>query len=78
MKKYKYLSYIFMILAILLSNVMCATVAYNYCNMQWGIQYCGYSAPASAAFLLIIPYTVGIAICAILAWVYNKRNHKIM
>jgi len=76
MKKYKYLSYIFMILAILLSNVMCATVAYNYCNMQWGIQYCGYSAPASAAFLLIIPYAVGIAICVILAWVFYKRNQQ--
>jgi len=78
MKKYKYLSYIFMILAILLSNVMCAAVAYDYCNMQWGIQYCGYSAPASAAFLLIIPYAVGIAICVILAWALYKRSHKII
>ncbi len=78
MKKYKYLSYIFMVLAILLSNVMCATVAYDYCNIQWGIQYCGYSAPTSAAFLLIIPYAVGIAICAILACLFYKRSHKIM
>ncbi len=78
MKKYKYLSYIFMILAILLSNVMCATVAYNYCNMQWGIQYYAYGAPAGVAFLLIIPYAVGIAICVILAWFFYKRNHKTM
>lgn len=78
MKKYKYLSYIFMIFAILLSNVMCATVAYNYCDMQWGIQYCGYSAPARTAFLLIIPYTAGIVICVILALAFYKRSHKIM
>ncbi len=74
MQKYKYLSYIFMALAILLSNVMCAAVAYNYCNMQWGIQYEGYSAPANIAFLLVIPYAVGIVICVILACFFNKKQ----
>lgn len=78
MKKYRYLSYIFAILAILMSNVMCALVAYSYCNMQWGIKYSCYSAPASVAFLLIIPYAVGISICAVLAWIFNKRSHKTM
>lgn len=74
MKKYKYLSYIFMALAILLSNVMCAVVAYNYCNMLWGIRYEGYSAPANVAFLLVIPYAVGIAICVILAYYFRKKE----
>lgn len=74
MKKYKYLTYIFMALAILLSDVMCAAVAYNYCNMQWGIRYGGYSAPANVAFLLVIPYAVGISICVILAWFLNKKK----
>lgn len=74
MQKYKYLSYIFMALAILLSNVMCAAVAYNYCNMQWGIRYEGYSAPANVAFLLVIPYAVGIVICVILACFFNKKQ----
>ena len=74
MKKYKYLSYIFMALAILLSNVMCAVVAYNYCNMLWGIRYEGYSAPANVAFLLVIPYAVGIAICVILAYFFRKKE----
>lgn len=73
MKKYKYLSYVFIALAVLLSNVMCATVAYNYCNMQWGIKYAGFSAPASTAFLLAIPYAIGIVICAILAWFFSKK-----
>ena len=78
MKKYKYLSYVFMALAILLSNVMCATVAYNYCNMQWKIRYEAYGAPANVAFLFVIPYAAGIAICAILAQLFCKRYHKIM
>ena len=60
-----------------MSNVMCASVAYSYCNMQWGIKYSCYSAPASVAFLLIIPYAVGISICAVLAWIFNKRSHKL-
>lgn len=73
MKKYKYLSYVFIALAILLSNVMCATVAYNYCNMKWGIKYAGFGAPASTAFLLTIPYAIGIVICVILAWFFSKK-----
>ncbi len=74
MKKYKYLSYIFIALAILLSDVMCATVAYDYCAMQRGMN----SAPASVAFLLAIPYAIGIAICVILAWVFCIRHRKMM
>lgn len=76
MKKYKYLSYVFTGLAILLSNVMCAAVAYNYCNMQWAIQYKGFSAPAGIAFLLLIPYTAGAVICAALAWLFHKKSQK--
>lgn len=76
MKGYKYLSYIFTALAILLSNVMCAVVAYDYCSMQWGIRYLGYSAPANIVFLLIIPYGGGIAICAILALVFHQKYRK--
>lgn len=41
---------LFIVLAILLSDIMCAVVAYNYCALQWGGRYAGYSAPASTAF----------------------------
>lgn len=78
MKKCKYLSCVFVALAILLSDVMCATVAFNYCDMQWRILYDGYSAPAGVAFLLVIPYAIGIVICVILAWVFYKRYRKSM
>lgn len=76
MKKYKYLSYIFIGFAIFLSDIMCATVAYNYCNMQWEIQFAGFSAPPSVAFLLIIPYAAGIVICTVLGWFFLRKYRK--
>lgn len=78
MKKYKYLIALFAVLAILLSNVMCAAVAYNYCTLQWCGQYGGCSAPASTAFLLCIPYGVGVIICVILVWIFYKKHQKII
>lgn len=70
------LSAVFAILAILLSDVMCAVVAYNYCDMLWGIKYACYSAPANTAFLLVIPYTIGIAVCVALAIVFKRFGRK--
>ncbi|MGN0413877.1 MAG: hypothetical protein ACI4FX_00105 [Agathobacter sp.] len=66
-------SVIFILLAILLSDMMCAVVAYNYCDMLWGIKYAGYSAPASTAFLVGIPYAVGIAVCSVLAIIFKRK-----
>lgn len=74
MKQHKYLSYLFAGLAILLSDVMCAAVAYSYCDMRWGIRYAAYGAPASAAFLLAVPYAAGIAICAAFAVLFHKKR----
>ena len=74
MKKYKYLAALYAALAVLLSNAMCAAVAYNYCAHQLGGQYAGYSAPADTAFLLGIPYGIGIAICAALAWLFHRKH----
>lgn len=76
MKKYKNLAYLFAALAILLANVMCAAVAYNYCALQWGGKYACYSAPAWAAFIYCIPYGIGIAICVLLAWFFNKKSQE--
>ena len=45
----KALSRTFAVLAILLSDVMCAAVAFSYCDMLWGIRYASYSAPASCS-----------------------------
>lgn len=72
----KVLSKVFGILAIILSDIMCAVVAYNYCELVWGGKYAGYSAPTSTAFLLAIPYLIGIVICVVLAVVFKKRAEK--
>ena len=73
----KKISYLFIVLAILLSDIMCAVVAYNYCALQWGGQYAAYSTPASAAFLYFVPYGIGIIFCIILArFFYKKQENK--
>ena len=74
----KKLSLILGVLAIVLSNVMCAVVAFNYCDLMWGAKYAGYSVPTSTAFLYAIPYVVGIVVCIVLACVFFKKcnNNK--
>lgn len=74
MKKYQHLAYLFAALAILLSDVMCATVAHSYCVLQLGQQY--YSAPAYVAFFQCIPYGMGIVICVALAYFFHKKRQK--
>lgn len=73
LKKYKWLSIVFASLGILLSNVMCAVVAFNYCDYLYGIKYCGWSAPSWVTFFLAIPFVIGIVICIILAYIFNKK-----
>ncbi|MCR4787477.1 MAG: hypothetical protein K5888_02720 [Lachnospiraceae bacterium] len=69
----KRLSICFIVLAVLLSDIMCAVVAYSYCDMQWGIQYAGYSVPAWIALLLGIPFLIGIAVCIALSIFFKKK-----
>lgn len=70
----KKISNILSLLAILLGNVMCAVVAYQYAAMQWGIRYAGYSAPAATALLYAIPYAVAITACALAAHTLRKAG----
>lgn len=69
----KTISNLFLILAVLLSDVMCAVVAYNYCDMMWGIKYAGYSAPVSTAFGVAIPFAIAIVVCVVIALYFKKR-----
>ena len=70
----KIISTLFWILAVLLSDVMCAVVAYNYCDMLWGIKFAGYSAPASVAFLTAIPFAAAIVVCVVLALYFKAKS----
>ncbi len=72
----KKLSVLFAVLAVLLSDVMCAVVAYNYSQMLCAIAHCGTSAPASVAFLLAIPFLIGIFVCLMLAWIFGCKKMK--
>ena len=72
----KKLSIVFWVLAALLSDVMCTVVAYNYCALQWGGKYAGYSAPASTAFIYAIPFALGIIVSIVLAIICGKKAVK--
>lgn len=69
----KKLSILFSALAVLLSDMMCAVVAYNYRDMLCGIEHMGYSAPAGTAFLYAVPFVAGIVICIVLAVIFHKK-----
>ncbi len=70
----KKLSYLFATLAIVLSDIMCFVVAYNYRDMLCGTEHAGYSAPAGTAFLYAIPFVAGIIACIILAIRFHKKS----
>lgn len=40
-----------LLIAVILSHIMCGVVAYNYCDMEWKIKMAGNSAPASTMVL---------------------------
>ena len=69
----KKLQHLFLTLALILSHLMCITVAYNYRDMLCGIEHSGFSAPAEVAFLGIIPYAAAILLCGILVYVCKKK-----
>lgn len=64
----KFVRRLLIILALLLSHIMFAVVAYNYCGMLCGTEHSGYSAPASVAFIYAIPFVVGIVACIFFAY----------
>ena len=67
------LSRVFTALTLLLTHTACAATAYSYS----GLQHCtGCSAPVSTAFLLLIPYGAGAALCALLAWHFHRKHRK--
>jgi hypothetical protein len=72
--KMKKLWILFIVLAVILSDVMCAVVAYSYCDLVWGGKYAGYSAPPSTAFAFAIPFLIAIAVCLAVAYVLRKKG----
>ncbi len=69
----KKLSFLFAGIAVILSDIMCFTVAHSYRGMLCGIEHAGFSAPAGTAFLYALPFLAGIILCAALAVRFNKK-----
>ena len=67
---------VFAVIAVLLSNIMCAFVAFTYRDMLCGIEHLGYSAPASVAFLYAIPFMIGIAVCIVIAITFYRKSKQ--
>ena len=63
-------------LALVLSQAACVVVAYDYRDMLCGISHGGYSAPAWVAFLELIPFALGVILCAVLALVFHKKSKE--
>ena len=61
------------LLICLVAIIAGAVIAYNYCDMMWGIKYAGYSAPVSTAFLVAIPFAIAIVVCVVIALYFKKR-----
>jgi len=73
MEKTKPWAIVFAAIGLILSHAMCAHVAFAYCDGLWGIACRGYSAPASVAFFLLIPYLSGMIVSFVLAWIFGKK-----
>ena len=76
MNKYRVLSVIFAVLAVILLVIMGITVIYNYTAMLYDIRYLGFSAPANSPFLLIIPYGLAIIVSLVLSSFFRRRDVK--
>ena len=74
----KKLSYLFTALAIVLSDIMCFVVAYNYRDMLCSIEHAGYSAPASTAFLYAIPAYAIVQLSLRSAWKDFRWNKTLI
>ncbi|WP_291569318.1 hypothetical protein [Clostridium sp. UBA4548] len=73
MNIYKKLSIFSTILAIILSNLMSARVAIEYCN---NIKYKSFSASASASFLVAIPYIIMILFTLMNSYILWRKKQK--
>ena len=72
----KKLSYLFGAIAVLLSHVTCATVAYSYRDALCAAEHKGASAPASVAFFYAIPYAAAIISAIVLSILCYKKSRE--
>ena len=76
MKRNQIFAFFFGLLTVLLLCAMCATVAFHYAQMICAMNHYGASAPPSIAFLLAIPYLIGILISTGLGIFFCRKSYK--
>ena len=64
-------STIFLVLAILLTNIMCVVVTYNCTVLRYAP---GNSAPWEVGLLFAIPFAFAIIVCFIVAYITKKKG----
>ena len=73
----KSLSFVFGLLAVLISDVMFAVVTYEYCKLYYGMKYEGWSAAPEIAFLLLIPFMLFVTCCLLLSYLFKKKSKEV-
>ncbi len=76
MNRWKVLYRLFAGMAVLLSDCMCAVVAWDYQELKWAGQSYLTSAPPSVAFVFLIPFGFGILLCVLLAWFFRRKSAR--
>lgn len=74
MRKYRLVQRILSSLSLCFFHIMIAVAAYDYCALEWGGKYAGYSLPPNIAFLYAIPFAAGMLVCAVLKWFLRKKR----
>ena len=70
----KTISRLFLLIAVILSHIMYAVVAYSWGKMDWHIKVGGAGAPVERAYLHAIPFVIGIVLCLIGVFYFKKKS----
>lgn len=76
MKKWKILFWLSIVLGLISSHAMFAVVAYNFCNLSWGMRYAGWSAGPNVAFFASIPFLFVMIVCFVIAIIAYKKSTR--
>lgn len=64
------------VLALVLSHVMCAFVAWIYRDIVCGMEHMGFSAPPDVALWYAVPFVAGILLCVVLAYRFHRQSRQ--